>query len=279
MARQLLGTTEGEGVSYRCDDCGAPFVPGSDVELTHDCDDHRAAPPAPADRATMLSELTDDLNRRRDMATVRRLADDAAAGVQPPTTSEADDTRARFEALAADWEQRGEYGDASLLWGARELRAVLADDAAAGVQPPTAGQTGDPATDYSYRWSQAIDSVDGGRTALIPGDDCDGNPAVSVWVHRDDAGVLAAMLADFAGVQPPTTTEAHRPCVEYIAEVLEDDGVWMYLGADPDPAVATRRRASVTRRHPDAETRTVRKTTTYTVEPEPAAPAAPEEQR
>ncbi|MFC9987825.1 hypothetical protein ACFXKV_10175 [Streptomyces globisporus] len=80
-----------------------------------------------------------------------------------------------------------------------------------------------------------------------------------------------------AGVQPPTTSEAHRPCFEYIAEVLEDDGVWMYLGADPDPAVAARRRASVTRRHPDAETRTVRKTTTYTVEPEPAAPAAPEE--
>ncbi|WP_411095946.1 hypothetical protein [Streptomyces sp. 020-2-3H-GM] len=81
-----------------------------------------------------------------------------------------------------------------------------------------------------------------------------------------------------AGVQPPTS-EAHPPRVEYIAEVLEDDGMWMYLGADPDPAVATRRRASVTRRHLDAETRTVRKTTTYTVEPEPAAPAAPEEQR
>ncbi|WP_228988618.1 hypothetical protein [Streptomyces sp. DH8] len=80
-----------------------------------------------------------------------------------------------------------------------------------------------------------------------------------------------------AGVQPPTTSEAHRPCVEYIAEVLEDDGVWMYLGADPDPAVAARRRAHVTRRHPNAQTRTVRKTTTYTVEPEPAAPAAPEE--
>ncbi|WP_435285189.1 hypothetical protein [Streptomyces bacillaris] len=94
--------------------------------------------------------------------------------------------------------------------------------------------------------------------------------------HAD--AVLAVLAADAAaGVQPPTTTEAHPPSVEYIAEVLEDDGVWMYLGADPDPAVAARRRASVTRRHPEAETRTVRKTTTYTVEPEPAAPAAPEE--
>jgi hypothetical protein len=96
--------------------------------------------------------------------------------------------------------------------------------------------------------------------------------------RKDAATELRRLAADAAaGVQPPTTTEAHRPCVEYIAEVLEDDGVWMYLGADPDPAVAARRRASVTRRYPDAATRTVRKTTTYTVEPEPAAPAAPEE--
>ncbi|WP_031029994.1 MULTISPECIES: hypothetical protein [unclassified Streptomyces] len=80
-----------------------------------------------------------------------------------------------------------------------------------------------------------------------------------------------------AGVQQTTTTEAHPPSVEYIAEVQELDGAWEYLGAHADPAVAVRRRASVTRRHPDAETRTVRKTTTYTVEPEPAAPAAPEE--
>ncbi|NEB83946.1 hypothetical protein G3I43_07100 [Streptomyces anulatus] len=67
-------------------------------------------------------------------------------------------------------------------------------------------------------------------------------------------------------------TEAHPPSVEYIAEVLELDGAWEYLGADADPAVATRRRDSVTRRYPDAQTRTVRKTTTYTVEPTPAVP-------
>ncbi|MFJ9988520.1 hypothetical protein ACIQUD_31685 [Streptomyces globisporus] len=86
---------------------------------------------------------------------------------------------------------------------------------------------------------------------------------------------LAAEAA--AGVQPPTEGEAHPPSVEYIAEVQELDGAWEYLGAHADPTVAARRRASVTRRYPDAETRTVRKTTTYTVEPEPAAPAAPEE--
>ncbi|MFH9579075.1 hypothetical protein ACH4MO_13890 [Streptomyces globisporus] len=114
------------------------------------------------------------------------------------------------------------------------------------------------------------------RAARACGESETGQYAASVaaGIGRD----LRRLAADAAaGVQPPTTTEAHPPSVEYIAEVLEDDGVWMYLGADPDPAVASRRRASVTRRYPDAETRTVRKTTTYTVEPEPAAPAAPEE--
>ncbi|MCX4606802.1 hypothetical protein OG402_40975 [Streptomyces anulatus] len=66
---------------------GYPGTAGALDELLR----RAAAPPAPVDRAatpvsqaqvTMLSELTDDLNRRRDMAT-------AAAGVQPPTTSEA----------------------------------------------------------------------------------------------------------------------------------------------------------------------------------------------
>ncbi|MFF7631430.1 hypothetical protein [Streptomyces cyaneofuscatus] len=184
VARQLLGTTTTEGepdeqepvqlrwglddVMYGDDDTTTILLSGPgrepywvelDPERTaalRDALAGPAAPPAPADRAAMLSELTDDLNRRRDMATARRLAGEAAAGVQQ-------------------------------------------------------------------------------------------------------------------------TTEAHRPCVEYIAEVLEDDSVWMYLGADPDPAVAARRRASVTHRHPEAQTRTVRKTTTYTVEPEPAAPAVPEE--
>ncbi|MFE7360688.1 hypothetical protein [[Kitasatospora] papulosa] len=40
-----------------------------------------------------------------------------------------DGLRARFEALAADWEKRGEYGDVSLTWGARGIRAVLAAEA------------------------------------------------------------------------------------------------------------------------------------------------------
>ncbi|WP_406144961.1 hypothetical protein [Streptomyces anulatus] len=115
-------------------------------------------------------------------------------------------------------------------------------------------------------------------------------------LDESDRGPWGALiLADIAELRalanrpatdaaPPATAdraatlhEAHPPSVEYIAEVLELDESWEYLGAHADPAVAARRRASVTRRYPDAETRTVRKTTTYTVEPEPAAPAAPEE--
>lgn len=83
---------------------------------------------------------------------------------------------------------------------------------------------------------------------------------------------LLRRLADEA--QQPEA-EAHRTLTEWIAEVLEDDGMWMYLGTGPDRSVAERRRASVTRRHPGAETRTVRKTTTYTVEADEAQQPAP----
>lgn len=78
---------------------------------------------------------------------------------------------------------------------------------------------------------------------------------------RDASAQLRRLAVD---AQQPEAV-AHRTLTEWIAEVLEDDGMWMYLGTGPDRSVAERRRASVTRRHPDAETRTVRKTTTYTV--------------
>ncbi|WP_162602939.1 hypothetical protein, partial [Streptomyces sp. CS090A] len=64
--------------------------------------------------------------------TMRRLADEAP--VSAPLA-------ARFEALAAEWEKRGEYGDASFLWGARGIRAVLAGEAAAGAHHPTEADT------------------------------------------------------------------------------------------------------------------------------------------
>ncbi|MFW3474429.1 hypothetical protein [Streptomyces microflavus] len=63
---------------------------------------------------------------------LRRLAGEAPASTPLAT---------RFEALAAEWEQRGEYGDSSITDRARELRAVLAGEAAAGVQQITEGET------------------------------------------------------------------------------------------------------------------------------------------
>ncbi|MFD5940229.1 hypothetical protein [Streptomyces griseus] len=127
VARQLLGTSAGEG-DRRCV-CGDPIEwmshpdgsgwihsPGSDTR----CLDARpvAAPPAPADRDVVLREAADHLdadmerffaewpdeprnspyaNGRKDAANdLRRLADDAAAGVQPPTTSEAQPARRRL---------------------------------------------------------------------------------------------------------------------------------------------------------------------------------------
>ncbi|WP_228181320.1 hypothetical protein [Streptomyces anulatus] len=149
VARQLLGTTETaapsvdeqepvqlrwglDDVMYGDDDTTTVLLSGPgrepywvelDPERTgalRDALAGPAAPPAPADRAavlredptpvslaTTLSELADeqtqlavadDLGRRRDMAAarrrfvtdLRRLADDAAAGVQPPTTCTCD---------------------------------------------------------------------------------------------------------------------------------------------------------------------------------------------
>ncbi|MFJ9112980.1 hypothetical protein [Streptomyces sp. NPDC102283] len=124
VARQLLGTTTcgcphpaDEHSVYGCaEDCACEWMPPKTPA---------AAPPAPADRAaeakaattiTRLRAVIAELNRRldclrgdlRDMETcvreqgaeferIRRLADDAAAGVQPPTTSEADSVRDRIE--------------------------------------------------------------------------------------------------------------------------------------------------------------------------------------
>ncbi|MGC5400187.1 hypothetical protein ACPXCP_31160 [Streptomyces sp. DT20] len=78
------------------------------------------------------------------------------------------------------------------------------------------------------------------------------------------ARMVGARLERMADEAQQPETEAHPAQTEWIGEVLEDDA-WMYLGASPDRSVAEKRRASITRRHPDAQTRTVRKTTTYTV--------------
>ncbi|MFD5975532.1 hypothetical protein [Streptomyces bacillaris] len=122
VARQLLGTTEGAGAATTLEPQDHPgadlFVALRAVGLDVD-EAHRrihayagmvlrqekaiAAPPAPADRAAVLREAAEavdntefpneyvdlfDNGARWASRLLRRLADDAAAGVQPPTEGE-----------------------------------------------------------------------------------------------------------------------------------------------------------------------------------------------
>ena len=107
--------------------------------------------------------------------------------------------------------------------------------------------------------------------------------AVRAWVAKhpdpEQARRVLGTTEQADTVAAPAEAEAHRPLTEWIAEVREYDGRWEYLGADPDRTVAEKRCASVTRRHPDAPTRIVRKTTTYTVAAEAQQPTpAPAEE-
>ncbi|MEV7654608.1 hypothetical protein AB0O39_10600 [Streptomyces anulatus] len=128
-----------------------------------------AAPPAPADRAAEVEDLRAELDKlirwhkedgaqavkaattikrlraeraelsrqldclrgdMRDMETSLREQDAEFERIRraPGETAPAP-LAARFEALAAEWEARGEYGDSSITDRARELRAVLAGEA------------------------------------------------------------------------------------------------------------------------------------------------------
>ncbi|MFI2084353.1 hypothetical protein ACH43Y_28840 [Streptomyces rubiginosohelvolus] len=100
VARQLLGTTEAEGEPG----CAMPGFMGCDCDHVTGCQ-HPAAPPAPADRAAHYREAANGLAAlgpldnlvsapaawTEAIETLRRMADqiaadDAAAGVQPPTS-------------------------------------------------------------------------------------------------------------------------------------------------------------------------------------------------
>ncbi|MFD5900980.1 hypothetical protein ACFWHG_05710 [Streptomyces microflavus] len=127
VARQLLGTSEGEDDDESCGRFipDTPRAPG----LCASCGDAKGwhSLLATAEETHVVTDDSDDPEH----------ADDCP-GCEPAPPAPAD--RAAFEALAAEWEKRGEYGDSSITDRARELRAVLAADAAAGVQPPTTGE-------------------------------------------------------------------------------------------------------------------------------------------
>ncbi|KFK87803.1 hypothetical protein IX27_18070 [Streptomyces sp. JS01] len=107
VARQLLGTTVAEPESG-CAHCGSPDHAWDDcAAYTALVRDDAAVPPAPADRAAVLREAGERLQALANRTTERgsgvlwaadwllRLADDAAAGVQPPTTAR--DLTARWD--------------------------------------------------------------------------------------------------------------------------------------------------------------------------------------
>lgn len=151
VARQLLGTTEGEGAA-------AALEP----------QDHPGADLFVALRAAGLD--ADEANRRMYAYAAMVLRQEKAIAA-PPAPAD----RAAFEALASEWEKRGEYGDSSITDRARELRAVLADDAAAGVQPPTttadrAAALGMTPTEYrQHSHTTAVQQIQAAAQGLFAG--------------------------------------------------------------------------------------------------------------
>ncbi|MEU0160165.1 hypothetical protein ABZ154_15325 [Streptomyces sp. NPDC006261] len=98
------------------------------------------------------------------------------ATAAPPAPAD----RAALEALAAEWERRGEYGDSSITDRARELRAVLAGEAAAGAQHPTtadkAAALGMTPTEYrQHSHDAAVQQVRDAARGLFAG------TAIRVW--------------------------------------------------------------------------------------------------
>ncbi|POG47125.1 hypothetical protein BV881_12355 [Streptomyces sp. ZL-24] len=186
VARQLLGTTEAAGAAG----CAMPGFVGCDCDHVTGCQHPAtAAPPAPADRAVL----------RWVAATL-----DGRAAVLKDLSS-------------------SDYGEES--FAARELTEQadrlrrLADDAAAGVQPPTTNE----AHPAEHTWAAELH-----------------DPIANEWV-------------------PFGSSNVRDTAVHGLARARKVAPLW-------NDGTPTKRRL-------------VRATTTYTVEPEPAAPAAPEEQR
>ncbi|MGW4040444.1 hypothetical protein ACWEIM_29915 [Streptomyces sp. NPDC004778] len=123
--------------------------------------------------------------------------------------------RAALEALAAEWEKRGRYGDSSITDRARELRAVLAADAAADFVPEAVAAATHarecldrPAV---IRWcANRVRSTDGDYTVQAAAD------------YLDDLATEIDEAADAAaGVQPPTSEARTR-----IADALAKADGW-----------------------------------------------------
>ncbi|MFD9763217.1 hypothetical protein ACFWXI_06690 [[Kitasatospora] papulosa] len=137
VARRVLGTTTGQHACGNCDGVDPDTCLTNPERIT--TGQPATAPWPPAVVARPDHELYVTLRKAGlDPAPAQQMIDTYTQTI----LASGDGLRARCEALAADWEKRGEYGDASLTWGARGIRAVLAAEA----QQPTPAKTEATAT-------------------------------------------------------------------------------------------------------------------------------------
>ncbi|MFY0511826.1 hypothetical protein ACOMD4_15790 [Streptomyces anulatus] len=142
VARQLLGTTTTEGAAAEPPAARraryAAAIRETDGWVLDDGQHMIDAVMAVADaeQASLRAEV-EGLDEALRGAISASEKDGARLRAELTAAPPAPAGRAAFEALAAEWEKRGEYGHSSITDRARELRAVLAGEAAAGVQQTT----------------------------------------------------------------------------------------------------------------------------------------------
>ncbi|WP_406188958.1 hypothetical protein [[Kitasatospora] papulosa] len=130
VARRVLGTTNTE---TECPECGTTGAcNGGPCPLT--------TTPAASGERPDHALYTALRKYGHTPETAQQMIDNYTRAIR----TRGDGLRARFEALAADWEQRGEYGDVSLTWGARGIRDVLAAEARQPAPAETETAFGSP---------------------------------------------------------------------------------------------------------------------------------------
>lgn len=128
-----------------------------------------------------------------------------------------------------------------------------------------------PAAELRARITRALDEC----RSMIPAAQAD--VVLSVLRKATQPEIKAAVLS--TSEQADTVTapevEAHPTLTEWIGEVQEGDGAWMFLGENSDRAFIEKRVANHHKRFSSwadgtpVNRRIVRKTTTYTVAPAP----------
>ncbi|MET4670774.1 hypothetical protein [Streptomyces sp. PvR018] len=169
VARQLLGTTSEDDRAATEKKLGA--LQRRRDEVGAECRRRGRRVLEQSEQILALERSLDEVRRQLGQEILRAGEAEAALNAAPPAPAD----RAAIEALAAEWEKRGEYGDSSITDRARELRAVLAGEAAAGVQPPTttadrAAALGMTPTEYrQHSHTTAVQQIQAAAQGLFAG--------------------------------------------------------------------------------------------------------------